>query len=148
MPLRNLWAKPQVHILFNNYTLSFTIRDINRALQLLTEAGDSTFGITSRLDTNKKYTIELLPDIRTLYHDQLQVMMQNAVATYLLTAKRALITNPKQKTISTIELEIITPETGENYIYLNVYDPKTKAKIFTGKMPINLYDMDIGIDYW
>ncbi len=148
MQLRNLWAKPQVHILYNNYTLSFTIRDINRALQLLNEAGDSTYGTVSRLDTTKSYTIELLGDARTLYHNELQIMLQNAIATYLLTAKRALITNPKNKTISSIELDISTPETGENFIYLNVYDPKTKAKIYTGKMPVYLYDMDLGIDYW
>ncbi len=95
--IRNLWEKPQVHVLFEGYTISFTIKDINKALQLLAETGDSTYGLESPFDTNKNYNFELYPGTRMEYHTQVQPMLQNGVGAFLLTAGHAEIRNEKQK---------------------------------------------------
>src|SRR4051812_41385820 len=74
--IKNLWAEPQVHVLFGDYKISFTIRDINRALQLMAAAGDSTYGISCRLDSTKEYTVELFAGYRTQYHTSIQPILQ------------------------------------------------------------------------
>ena len=53
--MRNLWAQPRVHVLFQGYTISYTIKDINKAIGIMAQMGDSTYGVTSKLDTGKDY---------------------------------------------------------------------------------------------
>src|SRR5579872_6187925 len=74
--IRNLWAEPEVHVLFNEYKISFTIRDINRALELLAENGITTYGNTSGLDTTKQYAVELYAGYRQELHNELEPMIQ------------------------------------------------------------------------
>ena len=82
--MRTLWIEPQVHVVFGNYTVSFTIKDIDRALQLLAETGDTTYGISSGLDTNKNYNIELYPGTKTEYITKLEPMIQRGIGAFLL----------------------------------------------------------------
>ena len=144
--LRNLWAKPQVHVLFGSYTISFTIKDINKALVLIAETGDSTHPLTSGLDEAVTYTTELYPDSRMEYHIVLQPLLQNAVGAFLLTAGHAEIKKGKRKKLKeiTIIIEDITP--GEADVEVKVYDPANKKLIFMGRMRSDMYNKDLGID--
>lgn len=146
--LRNLWARPQVHVLFRGYTISFSLRDINRALELLTETGDYTYGTKCILDTGGNYAIELFEGTKTEYKNPLQPLIQNGVGAFLLTGGHAQIENTKHKQLTMVEVEIEGADNGENFAFIHVYDPKTKTLIFSGKMAVNMYNKDMGIDYY
>jgi hypothetical protein len=146
MRLRNLWTKPQVHVLFEGYTVSFTIKDINKALELLSETGDTTFGTTSRLDTAKEHFLELYRGTRQEYRNRLQPLMQRGVGPFLLTAGRAYIENTKHKKVTDIIVDIQPIIPGTDQVMILFYDPKTKSLLFSGMMQADMYKKDLGID--
>ena len=151
VPIRNLWTQPQVHISFKEYTVSFSIRDIDRALELLVATGDYTFGTKSNLDTTKNYSIELFNDLHTEYKSDIQPLIQNCMGTFLLTKGLAVVTTPKgkkQKVLKSMLMDFEDVDTGETSVYIHFYDPENHHLLFTGKMPVNMYNQDMGIDYY
>ena len=146
--LKNLWARPQMHIMFNGYTVSFTIRDINRALELLNETGDYSFGTTCKLDTGGNFYIELLDGTKTNYPNPLQPLIQYGVGCFLFTKGKVEVINLKHKRITSVIIDIEDVNMGENFAYIHVYDPKNQKQIFSGKMAVELYYKDMGIDYY
>ncbi len=145
--MKNLWVTPQVHVVFQGYTLSFTIKDINRALELLLEAGDTTFGTSSGLDTAKNYIIELYPGLRQEYHNHLQYLMQKGIGAFLLDAGHAIIENPRHKKVKNIETDIKPLLPGVEVTNVKFYDPVKGFLIFEGMMEAGMYNKDLGIDY-
>lgn len=145
--LRNLWAEPQVHVLFNGYKVSFAIRDINKTLQLLAETGDTTYGLKSGLDTAKQYYAELFPGYRTEYHSTLQPLMQKGVGAFLLYKGMALVENTRKKKVKKITIDAQPLIGGVNVADLKFFDPDTGAMIFNGQMPDIMKNADLGIDY-
>jgi len=144
--VRNLWEQPHVHVIFEGYTLSFTLKDINKALQLLAETGDSIYGLSSGLDTGKDYTVELYEGTGTEYLNTLQPILQNAVGAFLLTAGHAEIRNKKGRVLKDIIVDVGTLTKGEDEVVVRVQDPKNNHLIFWGKMKIEMYHKDLGID--
>ncbi len=146
--LRNLWAQPQVHILFEGYTISFTIRDIDRALVLLSERGINTYGNTSGLDTTRQHHIELYPGFRQQYRNTLQHMVQNGVGAFLLSKGRAVIRNPKGKKLKGIIMDMNPFTEGVQSTGVKFYDPKNDQLLFTGQLAASMLNADLGIDHW
>lgn len=145
IPLVSLWTRPQVHVLFQGYVVSFTIKDIDKALSLLAETGDSSFGTFCHLDTSKNFLLELFPGTKTEYHTTLQPLLQNAVGPFLLMAGHAYIENEKHKKVTEIVADI-EPNHGSDEMFVVFTDPKTKKLLFSGKMPVDMYNRDLGID--
>lgn len=142
--LHRLWAKPQVHVKFGGYVISFKIKDVDRTLELLESTGDHTWGYPSGLDTNRQYSIELYAD-RQEYHYRLEKMMQNAVATFLLSVGQAEVYRGRKKLRSVIM--DIQPIHGDDIMaMIKFYDPKKKRLVYSGSMPVSMYKQDIGID--
>jgi len=144
--LRNLWAEPQVHVVFDGFVVSFTIKDINRAIQLLAEAGDSTYGTTSHLDTAKQYTTELFAGYNTEYRDKLQPLLQKGVGAFLLTSGHALIENSKHKKLKGIVVDAQPYDEGEHISDVKFYDINSRKLLFNGQLPAELFNKDIGIE--
>ena len=145
--LRNLWAKPQVHVLFDGYIISFTVKDIDRAMVLLAETGDSSYGVSSGLDPSVIYRTELYPDLRMEYRSKLQPLLQKGIGAFLLTAGHAEIKRGKRKMLKEITIDIGQLTAGESDVIVRVYDPNNNNKIiFSGKMRADLYNKDLGID--
>ena len=145
IPIRNLWARPQVHVVFGEYTVSFTIRDINKALQLLRDNGQVFATPYCGLDTSKNYYFELYPGSHAEYKDTMQPLLQNQVAAFLLSAGRAEVMKNK-KPLGTIIMDLGEADLGEPSVFVSFFDPKSKTMLFSGKMPVCLYKKDIGID--
>ena len=149
--IRNLWTRPQIHVHFKEYTVSFSVRDIDRALELLNGTGDYTYGTKSDLDSTKDFTIELLNDLHTEYKVALQPMLQNSIGTFLLTKGLAVITTPKHKktrTLQSVIMDYDDLDATETNIFIHFYDPDNHHLLFTGKLPLALYNLDMGIDYY
>jgi len=144
--MRNLWVRPQVHVSFGDYTLSYTIKDINKALSFLNDLDKALYGSTSNLDTNKDYWVELFPGTRTDYRYRLQPMIQNGVGAYLLLCGHAEIQYKKHKKVKTLEAHLSHVTETEGSIFITFYDPRTKKMVFEGKMENALYNKDLGID--
>ncbi len=144
--MRNMWHKPQVHVLFEGYTVSFTIRDIDRALLLLCGTGDSTFGCTSGLDTAKDYKIELFSGVRMEYRNRMQHVIQNGVGAFLLLSGHAFVQNPKGKQMHQVIADIQEFPRGVSNAFIKFTDPKDGRRIFTGRMKAEMYNRDLGID--
>ncbi len=145
--IRNLWMRPQVHIAFNGYVVSFTIRDIDKTLLLLGKLnGDTTLAQSCGLDTAGSYFYELLPGTRLQYHNPLQPVLQNLVGPYLLEKGLAIVENPKHKLLTDITADATQATLPSFPMFLNFYDPKTHALLFSGEIPPNLYQKDIGLD--
>ena len=144
--MRNIWTKPQVHVLFEGYTLSFTIKDINKAVALLAGCGDTSFGFTSGLDTAKEYFCELYSGTKMEYRRSLQNLLQNGVGAFLLTAGHAYIENPKHKQLQSIIADINAFPPGVDDAFIIFYDPRNNNRLFTGRMNVKMYNKDLGID--
>ena len=144
--MRTLWIKPQVHVLFGGYTISFTIKDINKALALLATIGDSTFDLSSGLDTASDYAVELYPGTSTQFRNKLEPLLQNGVGAFLLSAGHAYIKNKKHKTIKEVIMNIQPLDPGVKDAYIIFYDPKNNAMLFSGKMNADMYNQDLGIN--
>lgn len=145
--LRNLWAEPHVHVKFNDYTVSFTVKDINRALQLLAETGNSPFDTTSHLEPDKDYTIELYAGYNTQYHNPLQPILQKGVGAFLLLRGHAVIENPRHKEQKAITMDIAPLVEGEDFADVKFYDIHSGKLLFSAQLPADMYNMDLGIDY-
>jgi hypothetical protein len=144
--LRNLWARPQVHVLFGDYTVSFTIKDINKALTLLSQTGDHTFATSCNLDTGGNYIIELYPGLRMEYHNSLEPILQKGVGAYLLLCGHAVVQNRKHKKLKAVVSDIQPLIEGVDLTDIKFYDPKTNKLLFSGNMAADMYYKDIGID--
>ncbi len=144
--LHNLWAKPQVHVLFNGYIISFKIKDINRALELLAETGDTTYGRTSGLDTAREYHTELLSGLRMEYKTPLQPLLQRGVGVFLLMAGQAEVRNPRGKKLKEIVADIEPVKRDDEAAYIRFADPRNNYLLFSGSMATEMYKKDIGID--
>ncbi len=144
--LRNLWSRPQVHVVFNEYVISFTVRDINKALKIMRESLDSNQSPTCGLDTAGNYFYELLPGVRTEYHHTMQPVLQNMVGPFLLNNGHALVENKKHKVLKEITVDIGQPASGGLEMYATFYDPKTRTMLFSGKLNVDMYKKDLGID--
>ena len=144
--MRNLWARPQVHVLFNGYNISFTIKDIDRALELLYETGDTTFGTSCGLDTSSNYTFELFPGTKMEYHNPLEPLIQQGVGAFLLSAGHAYIEDPKHRILKAIVADIQPLPPGVDDAYLLFYDPRNNKMLFSGKMAADMYKKDLGIN--
>ena len=145
--MKNLWAAPQVHVLFQGYKVSFTIKDIDRALELLAETGDTTYGTSSGLDTAKEYSIELYAGYRTQYHSKLQPLLQKGVGAFLLTKGHALIENGRHRKVKQITIDTQRMVEGESTTDIKFYDPYSDQLIFNGQMAGAIKNADLGIDY-
>jgi hypothetical protein len=144
--MRNMWHRPQVHVLFEGYVVSFTIRDIDRALLLLCGTGDSTFGCKSGLDTAKDYKVELFSGVRMEYRNRMQHIIQNGVGAFLLLSGHAYIENSKSKQLHLIIADIQEFPRGVSDAFIKFTDPKDGKRIFTGRMSADMYNRDLGID--
>jgi len=144
--MHTLWVRPRVHVLFNGYTISFTIKDINKALALLSETGDTTFGSTSGLDTAIDHAIELYPGTRMEYHNKLEPVIQNGVGAFLISSGHAFIQNKKHKPVKAVIMDIQALQGGVDDAYILFYDPKNNTMLFSGKMNADMYHKDLGID--
>ena len=143
--LCNLWEEPQVHVKFGDYYLSFKIKDINKALELMAKTGDSSFGATSHLKESGRYSLVLYPGLDMEYRDRLQPLMQKGVGVFLLLAGHAEVRRGKRKVLHEIIADVRPVRNDAIYAYVNFFDPKTKAIIFSGRMNVAMYNQDLGI---
>ncbi len=144
--MRHLWTKPQVHVLFEGYTISFAIKDINRSLDILREMGDSTHPVSCGLDTAKDYYVELFPGLHTEYHNDIQLLIQHVVGAFLLTAGHAVIENNRHRILPAVITDIGIAGIDQQAVSVYFYDPKNKKMVFEGKMALGIYKKDLGID--
>ena len=145
--MHTLWQRPQVHVIFGKYTISFTIKDIDKALKMLAESGDHTFGASSGLDTTKDHTIDLLPDVtHTEYRSSLQVLIQDGVGSFLISSGHAFIQNAKHKPVTSILVDEQPPIEGSKRVFVEFYDSKHEQRLFSGTMKTALQNRDLGID--
>lgn len=144
--LCNLWAKPQVHVEFGDYYVSFKIKDIDKALSLMAATGDSSFGLTSRLDESIQYSLVLYPSLDIEYRNRLQPLMQRGVGVFLLLAGHAEVRRGRKKVLHEIVADMSKLSNDAKYTYVNFFDPKTNAIIFSGRMNTAMYNQDLGID--
>lgn len=144
--MRNLWAEPQVHILYREYKISFKIRDIDRALQLLAETGDSSYGLVSGLDTGLHHITELYPSLNIQYKNRLQPLMQTGVGVFLLMSGHAEVRKGKRKKIPALIMNLRPVRKDDDFAYVTFADPKTNTLIFSGRMNVALYGADLGIE--
>ncbi len=144
--MRTMWQRPQVHVLFNGYTISFTIKDINKALVLLYETGDHTYGTSCGLDTAGDYVIELYAGMRMEYRNPQQRMMQQGIGAFLLGTGHALVQNKKHKKVMSVNKDIEPLIEGQTGTVYKFYDPQNGMLFFYGVMPADMYTKDIGLD--
>jgi len=144
--LRTMWGRPQVHVLFEGYVVSFRIKDINKALLLLNETGDHTYGTSCGLDTAGDYLIELYPGLKMEYLNPLQPLIQKAVGAFLLGSGHAYVQNKKKRQLKTITNDMEPIVGGERETVIKFYDPKSGKILFYGVLPADMYTKDIGLD--
>jgi hypothetical protein len=146
--LRTLWTKPEVKLIFRDYNIYFRIRDINKAMQFLSEPDKKIYGTTSGLDTNKVYIVELESGNNVQYLNDLQPLLQNAVGSYLLMSGHAAVETKRHKKIHKIEVRIGPANDYDGFfrVPVNIYDPKSGKMIFSGLMDDDMYKKDIGFD--
>ena len=144
--IRNLWTRPQVHVFFEGYRVSFAIRDINKALALLRQTGDSTQISVCKLDTAGDYNYGLMPGTHTEYRDAMEPFLQDLIGPFLLTAGRAVVERGKNKFLKEIIVDVQSTGIGGETVFVEFFDPANKKRIFSGMMPRVLYGMDLGID--
>lgn len=144
--MRTMWDRPQVHVKFGDYTLSFTINHINKALQLIAESGDSTNGTNCGLDTNGNYIVEIYEGRTMMYGSRIQRLMHTELGAYLITAKRAYITRGKHKVVHEVIVDIEPPEMDLGIVYVRFYDPANHKLVFAGSMRKDMFNRDLGLD--
>jgi hypothetical protein len=144
--MRNIWTRPQVYVFFEGYTIAFTIKDIDKALQLLYETGDTTFGTSCGLDTAKTYTVDLFPGLKMEYRNRLQFILQRGVGAFLLTSGRAYIENAKHKPVRSVICDLKPLPQGAEHAYIIFTDPRTDNMLFAGAMAADVYNKDLGLD--
>ena len=133
-------------MLFEGYSVFFTIKDIDKALSLLAEIGDTSFGSACGLDTSGNYYTELYSGSKMEYHNKLQLLLQNAVGCFLLSKGHATVERTRHKQLKVIIMDIMAPVATQDEEYLLFYDPHSGKRIFSGKMLQEMFDKDLGID--
>ncbi len=144
--MRNIWIRPQVYVSFQGYTIAFTIKDIDKALQLLYDTGDTTFGTSCGLDTSGTYQVELFPGMKAEYRSRLQYILQRGVGAFLLCAGHAYIENPKHKPVRAIICDLKPIPMGMDATYILFTDPRNDNLLFAGQMAADMYNKDLGIE--
>lgn len=144
--LCNLWAKPQVHVKFEDYYVSFKIKDIDKALSLMAATGDSSFGLTSHLDEGTDYAVVLYPGLDMEYRNRMQPLLQRGVGVFLLLAGHAEVKNGRKKVLHKIIADMSQVSNDARYTYVNFFDPKTNAMLFSGRMNTAMINQDLGIE--
>ena len=144
--LRNMWTVPKVKVLFQGYTLLFSVKDIDKTLGFLAETGDTVYGTSSYLDTAQYYSCELFPNGHIQYGNRLQPLLQNGVGAFLLLSGHAAVFNKKHKRIMKVTANISEAAYNEPYVLITFYDPKNQKILFYGKMRTDIYNRDLGID--
>jgi len=100
------------------------------------------------LDTSGNYFIELFDVSKPEYKTLIEPLIQNGVGSFLLTVGKAVIEDPKHKIMPNVELSIEGGEFSSEYYQIQVFDPKTKKLIYSGRMNTAMYNKDMGIDYY
>jgi len=144
--MRNLWARPQVHVLFSGYEVSFTIRDINKALRVLAANGDSSYSHYCQLDTAGDYYCELYPGIHTEYKRPIQILLQRGVGVYLLNAGLAQVKGRKKERVDNIICDMEPVEEGAPFTFASFYDGDNHQMLFNGRINTAIIGVDPGID--
>lgn len=144
--LRNLWAKPRVHVSFAGYQVSFTVRDINKALRLLHENGNDLYGTMWPMDSAVDRYYEMYPGTHTEYKDPVEPLLQNGVGVYLLSVGLAEVEDRKHKRLAVIIDDMYPVEDGAPYTFASFYDPETHMMLFSGRIDAALIGKDPGID--
>lgn len=144
--LHNLWEKPQVHVFFQGYTLSFKISDIDKSLALLAETRDTSFGLTSGLDEKQQYRVQLFQGLDMEYKNSLQRLMQIGVGPFLLLSGRAQVVRGKRKRLKEIIGDISPVKWDDSVAYINFFDPQNNKLIFSGTMAVDMYNKDLGLE--
>jgi hypothetical protein len=146
--LRTLWTKPEVKLVFRDFTVYFRIKDIDKAMQFLSEEDKKLYGTTSGLDTNKTYNVELESGTNVQYLNDVQPLLQKAVGAYLLMSGHAAVETKRHKKIHSIEVNIGPAVDYDGFfrVPVTVYEPKTGKMIFSGVMDADMYKKDIGFD--
>jgi hypothetical protein len=145
--MRTLWQKPQVHVIYGDYVISFTIKDIDKTLRLLAESGDNRFPTACGLDTGTDHTVQLLADVtRQEYRSNLQILLQDGVGCFLIYSGHAFIQNKKHKPVRSILADEQPPIGDVKETYLEFYNAKTNERLFSGRIFYELHGRDLGID--
>lgn len=144
--LIHLWEKPTVHVWFEGYLISFRVSDVNKALQLLAESGDSAYAHYEPLDTAGEFHAELYSGLKTEYKNTLQPLLQTVVGPFLLMSGRAEVTNPRRKKLDEVIADVMPVKQDAFVTYINFFDPKNKHLLFSGTMPMALYNKDLGLN--
>ena len=137
--MHRLWHKTEMQVVFHEYRLFFSIRDIDAAMRYLHEINPEIYDSTSHLDTNKLYAVEL-EERNMEYMNGMEPLMQNLVGVYLLTRGRAYIESPKGRKITEVKADIgeARDTNGMYFVPVNFYDPKTGKLLFAGNMNVGL----------
>jgi hypothetical protein len=144
--IRNLWARPEVHITYNGYKLAFTIRDIDKTLGFLREAGDIAAPPTCELDTGRDYFYEIATGLHPEYQYPIQEVMHTLAGAYLLNLGHVVIIAPgRKKPLKEIIVNFSATEPGEEKALVTFYDPANRAIIFQGWLNMAIYKRDLGI---
>jgi len=138
--LVRLWKQPEVHLIYREYHLFFTIKDINTAMKYLHQINPEEYDSSSHLDTNRLYSVELVDGRDMEYMKRLQPLLQNEVAAYLLYKGHAYIMDPKHKKVRTIIANAGPREnrSGSETVMIYFFDAKTKKQLFAGMMNVEL----------
>ncbi len=144
--LRNMWTVPKVKVLFQGYTILFSIKDIDKTLGFLAEGGDTVYGTKSYLDTGKYYSCELYSNNHLEYRNNLQPLIQDGVGAFLILSGHAAVFNKKHKRIMKVTANISEAAYNEPYVLITFYDPKNEKMLFYGKMRTDIYNRDLGIE--
>ncbi|MBS1688000.1 MAG: hypothetical protein JSS96_04700 [Bacteroidetes bacterium] len=137
--LVKMWHKTQMHVIFHEYHLFFSIRDINETMRYLHESDPKIYDSTSGLDTNQLYQTEL--EARDMeYHNNLQPLMQKDVGVFLLLRGHAYIEDKRHKKVKTIIAHIgeAIDTNGNFFVPVNFFDAKTNELLFAGIMNVNI----------
>jgi len=137
--LVKMWHKTQMHVIFHEYHLFFSIRDIDQTMRYLYESDPKTYDSTSGLDTNQLYQTEL--EARDMeYHNKLQPLMQKDVGVFLLLRGHAYIEDSRHKKVKNIIAHIgeAIDINGNFFVPVNFFDPKTNKLLFAGVMNVSI----------
>jgi hypothetical protein len=146
--LKKLWTRPEVHLIFGQYNIYFTIKDIDKAMGFLPDLEKEMYGDSSGLDTNRVYTVELEQGRHMEYHFALQPLLQNGVGAFLLLSGHAYIETNNGRKVKTIEVHIgqAMDFNGFYTAPVTIYEPETQSMVFSGAMDTELYHKDLGVD--
>lgn len=137
--LQKLWQKTQVHVIFNEYHLFFSIRDMDQTMRYLHESDPQLYDSTTGLDSSLLYQTEL--EARDMeYHNSLQPLIQKEVGVFLLMRGRAYIEDSRHKKIKTVIAHIGEPidTNGNLFVPVNFFDAKTNQMLFAGVMNVSI----------